>query len=190
VEQQHRCPVAHLGDMEPDPPTVASDIHPEVIDTRQSREPIESRRRGRNRHDDNLSPRHYGAKHPTLSDDRFHPFPCKRVADGSPPVPLPVPPSPAPGRTSGTCRHRTTSVLLTDARARASAYCQVSALATRRTSLQPVGCPTWQHFGCSKVETPGWPLASPVGVLGSSMSHIGPLAGHYVRRARVIHGQP
>jgi len=77
VEQQHRCPVAHLGDMEPDPPTVASDIHPEVIDTRQSREPIESRRRGRNRHDDNLSPRHYGAKHPTLSHDRFHPFPLQ-----------------------------------------------------------------------------------------------------------------
>ena len=81
------------------------------------------------------------------------PSPCKRVADGSPPVPLPVPPSPAPGRTSGTCRHRTTSVLLTDARARASAYCQVSALATRRTSPQPVGCPPWQHFGSSKVET-------------------------------------
>ena len=75
MEQQHRCPVAHLGDMQPDPLTLASDIHPEVIDTRQGREPIESRRRGRNRHDDNLSPRHYGAKHPTLSHDRFHPFP-------------------------------------------------------------------------------------------------------------------
>jgi hypothetical protein len=94
------------------------------------------------------------------------PFPLAQ-----PTVPVPVPQIPTPGRTSGTCRHRTTSVLVTNARASASADCQVSALPTRRTSLQPVGCPTWQHFGCSNVGYPGWPPVSAVGVWAHRWAH-------------------
>lgn len=62
VQQQHRCPRARLGQMEPDPATVAWEIEPAVLDSGQGREPVQSGRRGRNGHDLNLSPSRCCAK--------------------------------------------------------------------------------------------------------------------------------
>jgi hypothetical protein len=76
VEQQHRRPGARLGQMQSDAPTVAPDVHPTMLDTGQGREPVQSRRRGRNGHDINLSLPRRGANRTRCSYLRFYSVSC------------------------------------------------------------------------------------------------------------------
>src|SRR5829696_6113390 len=62
MEQQHRRARARLGHMQPHPSATAWDVQPVMLDSGQGREPVHSRRRGRNGHNGNLSSPRRGAK--------------------------------------------------------------------------------------------------------------------------------